>query len=316
MKPRRRAEVIPRGAVKRCTDRMKMPARAEIWRQALTPAVGRRVRVASNAGLGAAVGVLVYKHLVGPQGLWAATWPAWLAILLVAAVDRGLLGALFPMTRAIETRIRARRSADAPPPPEDHFENVLNFTPAVVAGLLIVYTLVIAVRGPSMRVREPFSVIMVGVIAGVMAWSWWAGLRRDPRDARRLGAASGVVTAVLFAVAAILLFGRHVPAVPTIKQVILFALSWGLYGFAGGLALDWRGPWRPGVRAGIGVGAAVLALGLINWLFDRSFPWGENVFLAAGVGAGLALIRPGDGFIDSGPGADVSARALKATLPG
>lgn len=288
--------------------------RAEFWRQALSPAGGRRVRVASNAGVGAAVGVLLYKHLVGPWGLWAATWPVWLAILLVAAVDRGLLGALFPMTRAIETRLRRRRSSGAPPPPEDHFENVRNLAPAAVAAVLIVYMLVVAVRGPSVRVREPFSVVMVGVIAGAMAWSWWAGVRRDPRDARRLGAASGMVAAAVFALAAILLFGRHVPALLTLKQVVLFALSWGLYGFAGGLALDSRGSWRPGARAGVGVGAGVLALGLVNWLFDRPFPWGEEIFLAAGVGAGLALIIPGDGIFDSGPAA--SAQALKATLPG
>ena len=295
---------------------MKMPARTEFWRQALSPAGGRRVRVASNAGLGAAVGVLVYKHLVGPWGLWAATWPVWLAILVVAAVDRGLLGALFPMTRAIGTRVHGGRTSTSPPPPEDHFENIVNFTPGAVAALLIVFTLVVAARGPSARVRESFSVVMVGVIAGAMAWSWWAGVRRDPRDARRRGAAAAVVTAALFAAVALLLFGRRVPAVLTFKQVILFAMSWGLYGFAGGLALDQGGSWRPGVRAGVGIGAAVLALGLVNWLFDRSFPWGEELFLAAGVGAGLALIRPGDAFFESCPDAVASARALKAALPG
>ncbi len=271
---------------------MTMTGRAAIVRDVLSADAGRRIKIASNAGLGAVAGVLLYKHLAGSWGLWAVTWPVWCAVLLALALDTGLLR--------------------APASPE----KVLNVSPAVLAGLLIIYTLVMAARGQSARVEEPFSLVMVGVIAAVLAWSWWAGVRRDPRDARGFGAAAGAVTAAVFAIAAVLLFGRQAPAALAAKQVILFALSWGLYGFAGGMALDWDGAWRPGARAGVGVAAAVLALGLINWLFDRSFPWGEEACLAAGLSAGLMFMKPSDALLESSRGSAASDTALKATLPG
>lgn len=294
---------------------MKLARRVESLRGFLSPEEGRRLKVAGNAGLGAAVGVLLYKHLVGSWGLWAVTWPVWLAVLLTIAIDRGILGALFPMSRSISSRVRERPSPAVPASPGE-LENILNFTPAVFAGLLIAYTLVMAARGRSTRVEEPFSLVMVGVIAAAMAWYWWAGVRRNPREARWLGAAAGVVAAALFAIAAVLLFGRQAPLVLAGKQVILFAMSWGLYGFAGGMALDRHGAWRPGARAGIGLAAAVVALGLINWLFDRSFPWGEEACLAAGLSAGLMVMKPSDALLESTPATDTSTQALKATLPG
>jgi hypothetical protein len=276
---------------------MRLAVRAEGFRDLLTAESGRRAKVAGNAGLGAAVGVLLYKHLAGPWSLWGVTWPVWLAVLLALALDRGLVETLFPVTGA------ARRGGGPTPgilrSPQALVDNVRNFSPVGLAGLIIAYTLVMAVRGHSPRVEEPFSLVMVGVIAGVMAWHWEKGVRRDPPNARGLGAAAGVVTAALFAIAAVLLFGRHAPAVPIAKQVIVFSLSWGLYGFAGGAALDRGGAQRPGARIGMGVGAAVLALGLLNWLFDRSFPWGEEACLAAGLYAGVISLSPSDRFFGS-----------------
>jgi len=276
---------------------MKLAVRAEGFRDLLTAEAGRRARVAGNAGLGAAVGVLVYKHLAGPWSLWGVTWPVWLAVLFALAPDRGIVKTLFSMTRV--TRRGGGPSFGLLLPPQAFVENVRNFSPIVLAGLIIVYTLVMAARGHSTRVEEPFSLVMVGVIGGVMAWQWEKGVRRDPPNARGLGAAAGVVTAALFAVAAVLLFGRHAPAVPIAKQMIVFSLSWGLYGFAGGAALDSGGARRPGARIGIGVGAAVLALGLLNWLFDRSFPWGEEACLAAGLSAGVMYLWPSDRLFGS-----------------
>lgn len=279
---------------------MKLAVRAKGFRDLLTAEAGRRVKVASNAGLGAAVGVLLYKHFAGPWHLWSVTWPVWFAVLLALALDRGLLEMLFPVTRAVVARTRGSASSGIRRPPQELAEKIINFAPVVLAGLLIAYALVMAARGRSARVEEPFSLVMVGVIAGVMAWHWEKGVRRDPPNARVLGAAAGVVTAALFAIAAVFLFGRHAPAVPIAKQVIVFSLSWGLYGFAGGAALDRGGPRRPGARIGLGVGAAVLALGLLNWLFDRSFPWGEEACLAAGLSAGVIYLTPSDGFFGSG----------------
>jgi hypothetical protein len=294
---------------------MTMRGRVESLRDFLTPERGRRLKVASNAGLGAAVGVLLYKHLVGSWGLWAVTWPVWLAVLLTLAIDNGILGTLFPMSRVVPSSARGRPSPGALTSPGE-LENILNFSPAVFTALLTAYTLIMTARGRSAKVEEPFSLVMVGVIGAAMAWYWWAGVRRDPRDARWLGAAAGVVAAALFAIAAVLLYGRQAPLVLAGKQVMVFAMSWGLYGFAGGLALDRGKAWRPGARAGIGVAAAVLALGLLNWLFDRSFPWGEEACLAAGLGAGLMFMKPRDTFLESTPTADVTPQALKAILPG
>ena len=278
---------------------MKLAVRAEGFRDLLTAEAGRRIKVAGNAGLGAAVGVLLYKHVAGPWSLWGVTWPVWLAVLLALALDRGIVETLFPMARAAVTRRGGGPSPGLLRPPQTLVDNVISFSPVVLAGLIIAYTLVTAARGHPARVEEPFSLVMVGVIVGVMAWHWEQGVRRDPPNARGLGAAAGVVTAALFAIAAVLLFGRHAPAVPMAKQVIVFSLSWGLYGFAGGAALDRGGARRPGARIGIGVGAAVLALGLLNWLFDRSFPWGEEACLAAGLSAGVMYLSPSDRLFGS-----------------
>lgn len=263
-----------------------------------------RLKTAENAGMGAAFGVLIYQlfqllhHLLFGERSRAEAWPVWLAALIVASIELRIFRMLDPVARAVRSRLHAwRPSFHALGQSEESLKSVLDAYPAVLAALVLAYTLVRAARGESTRVEEPFSLVMVGVIAAVMTWYWWEGVRRQPRDARWLGAAAGVVTGALFAIAAVILFGRGAPFVPVMKQVILFALSWGLYGFGGGMALDRGGVWRPGVRAGIGVAAAVLALGLVNGLFDRPFPWWEEACLAAGLGAGLIVLQPSDGFL-------------------
>lgn len=263
-----------------------------------------RLKTAENAGMGAAFGVLIYQlfqllhHLLFGERSRAEAWPVWLAALIVASIELRIFRVLDPVARAVRSRLHAwRPSFHALGQSEESLKSVLDAYPAVLAALVLAYTLVRAARGESTRVEEPFSLVMVGVIAAVMTWYWWEGVRRQPRDARWLGAAAGVVTGALFAIAAVILFGRGAPFVPVMKQVIRFALSWGLYGFGGGMALDRGGVWRPGVRAGIGVAAAVLALGLVNGLFDRPFPWWEEACLAAGLGAGLIVLQPSDGFL-------------------
>ncbi|HEX4835274.1 MAG TPA: hypothetical protein VFW01_02965 [bacterium] len=263
-----------------------------------------RLKTAGNAGMGAAFGVLIYQlfqllhHLLFGERSRAEAWPVWLAALIVASIELRIFRMLDPVARAVRSRLHAwRPSFHALGQSEESLKSVLDAYPAVLAALVLAYTLVRAARGESTRVEEPFSLVMVGVIAAVMTWYWWEGVRRQPRDARWLGTAAGVVTGALFAIAAVILFGRGAPFVPVMKQVIRFALSWGLYGFGGGMALDRGGVWRPGVRAGIGVAAAVLALGLVNGLFDRPFPWWEEACLAAGLGAGLIVLQPSDGFL-------------------
>lgn len=263
-----------------------------------------RLKTAENAGMGAAFGVLIYQlfqllhHLLFGERSRAEAWPVWLAALIVASIELRIFRMLDPVARAVRSRLHAwRPSFHALGQSEESLKSVLDAYPAVLAALVLAYTLVRAARGESTRVEEPFSLVMVGVMAAVMTWYWWEGVRRQPRDARWLGAAAGVVTGALFAIAAVILFGRGAPFVPVMKQVIRFALSWGLYGFGGGMALDRGGVWRPGVRAGIGVAAAVLALGLVNGLFDRPFPWWEEACLAAGLGAGLIVLQPSDGFL-------------------
>lgn len=255
-----------------------------------------RLGVACSGGLGAAWGLLAYQVTLGPGGMFSSL-ESWLLVLVPALLKafgehyvRGMLARFAGRRRSSATQEAQQRR------PMRSFERLISAPVLEVVTFVLLILLILLEGAPPegrVLVREWLSALL---IAGVVTFYWTRGAWQVPPGAARRGGLAGAIAGGVVWLVVVTFTRRWAAPGEALRQVILAALTWGLYGAAAGIAIE-RGWWsRAGVRVGVGVAAAVILLNGVYGLFYWPSLHGllKPLMSAAGWGLGLLLYRPSE----------------------
>jgi hypothetical protein len=270
-----------------------------------SPGLGQALVVSLAAMLGTGFSELIYLYLLLRFGVIVPPDPIhpshhwWSEAIAFGVMLVALLTFIDPLIERLRTLlgVAARHGAG----PQSGRKSLTALAIAFLAALaLFLHNALHAMAEHQLRA---VLLVLVGTVLpiGLVTYAWIGGARRPPQAARpgALFAAltNGLSVGIVFLLA-------NVPLTIALHQGLGAAATWGVIGFAGGIAIDRR--W--GARPSRSVAISLLATGglctLVGWLVFH-YPLTDtlsNLLNAGGWGLGLLLQPLSDPLLTVGDG--------------